>query len=161
MLRYLHRPVSLSVVGTDLPIWSQVATAGTIYQKDGQLFDLILKEPSISEASSDIESLPDPSKAPSFRLLWLEISPDRVILTMQETQKLSYRHFWATGVYGISRYWLHDELLKQPQEMYLRNYTRSLKLKGHPLPEQLWIDYELWAGQLQLGRYVLNLDIEH
>jgi hypothetical protein len=81
-------------------------------------------------------------------------------MTVQETQKLSYRHFWATGVYGISRYWLHDRPPQHPQEMQLRNYTRSLKLKGHPFPEQLWIDYELWAGQLQLGRYVLNLDIE-
>ncbi|PSB05179.1 hypothetical protein [Merismopedia glauca] len=157
MLRHLRRPVSLSVVGTDLPIWSQVATAAMIYQKDGQLFDLVLKEPSISEATSDSALYKDTS----FRLLWLEISPDRVIMTMQETQKLSYRHFWATGVYGISRYWLHDEPPKQPQGMQLRNYTRSLKLKGHPLPEQLSIDYELWAGQLQLGRYILNLDIEY
>jgi hypothetical protein len=161
MLRCLHRPVSLSIVGTDLPIWSQIATAGTIYQKDAQQFDLILKEPIIPEATAEVNQKRGLGEYNSFRLLWLEISADRATLTMQETQKLSYRHFWATGVYGVSRYWLHDELPKQPQAIYLRNYTRSFKLKGYPLPERLSIDYELWAGQLQLGRYVLNLDIEY
>jgi hypothetical protein len=161
MLRCLHRPVSLSVVGTDLPIWSQIATAGTIYQKDARQFDLILKEPTIPEATSKVNQKPNLGEYDSFRLLWLEISPDRAIMTVQDTQKVSYRHFWATGVYGVSRYWLYDELPKHPQEIYLRNYTRSFQLKGHPLPEYLSIDYELWAGQLQLGRYVLNLDIEY
>lgn len=157
MLRHINRPVSLSVVGTDLPIWSQVATAASIYQKDGQLFHLVLKEPSVPQSNSeDNLALPFP-----FRLIWLEISPSRAIMTMQESQKLSYRHFWAAGVYGISRYRLHEDPCQQPQEFKLRNYTRSLNLQGYPLPEHLSIDYELWTGQLQLGRYVLDLKIEH
>ena len=43
--------------------------------------------------------------------------------------------------------------------MRLRNYTRQLEFSGGSLPEHLRLDYELWSGQLSLGRYVLNLEV--
>jgi hypothetical protein len=91
----------------------------------------------------------------------MEISPYRVIMTMQGNGKLSYRHFWEKGVYGVNRYWLQSDSLQGHEGFRLRNYTRSLKLEGRPLPQHLRLEYELWAEQVQLGRYVLNLDIHH
>jgi hypothetical protein len=93
--------------------------------------------------------------------LWLEISPYRVIMTMQGNGKSSYRHFWEQGVYGLSRYWLQDERVSSYDQLRLRNFTRSLELAANPLPEHLRVEYELWTNQLCLGRYVLNLEIQH
>jgi hypothetical protein len=45
--------------------------------------------------------------------------------------------------------------------MRLRNFTRSLTLTGRPLPEHLRVEYELWSAKVQLGHYILNLEIHH
>jgi hypothetical protein len=82
-------------------------------------------------------------------------------MTMQGNTQISYRHFWEKGVYGISRYWLSLESLQPYQPICLRNFTTELKLTGKILPENLRIDYELWSQKLQLGRYILNLEIHH
>jgi hypothetical protein len=172
-MRTHHRkPVCLSFVSTDLPIWSVVETAATLYQKDQERFHLLLTEPMIPDQVVAVDTAdPSPwaSGSPSQeilpataapRLLWLEISPYRVIMTMQGNGRFSYRHFWEQGVYGVSRYWLQSDLLSGSGQMRLRNFTRSLKLEGRDLPHRLRIEYELWSEKVQLGAYVLNLDIE-
>ncbi|MEP0817104.1 hypothetical protein [Trichocoleus sp. FACHB-262] len=160
-------------MSTDLPIWSVVDTAATLYQKDQERFHLLLTEPTLQDREGHLEALDAGTTGvgisdqetlaatPAPRLLWLEISPYRVIMTMQGNGRFSYRHFWEQGVYGLSRYWLQSDLLSSSGQMRLRNFTRSLKLEGQALPHHLRIEYELWSEKVQLGAYVLNLDIEH
>ncbi|MGJ5672159.1 MAG: hypothetical protein ACR9NN_00800 [Nostochopsis sp.] len=154
MLTHHRKPVCLSLISTDLPLWSVVETAATLYQKDRDRFHLLLTAPTVT---NNKEAL-NPS---SPRVLWLEISPYRVTMTMQGNAQLSYRHFWERGVYGITRYWLPTESLQPHQPIRLRNFTRNLTLSGHPLPEHLRLEYELWAEKVQLGCYILNLEIHH
>ncbi|MBW4456557.1 MAG: hypothetical protein KME55_29870 [Nostoc indistinguendum CM1-VF10] len=170
MLTHHRKPVCLSLISTDLPIWSVVETAATLYQKDTDRFHLLLTAPpliscEVGSLVSPEETLPQSKSkthAPnSPRILWLEISPYRVIMTMQGNAQVSYRHFWEQGVYGISRYWLPTESLQPNNPIRLRNFTSSLTLNGHPLPEHLRLEYELWAEKVQLGCYILNLEIKH
>ena len=156
MLTHHRKPVCLSLVSTDLPIWSVLETSATLYQKDRERFHLLLTEPTIKE-----QEFSYPSSGTSARLLWLEISPSRVIMTMQGNGKLSYRHFWEKGIYGMSRYWLQGESSPGQSQMRLRNYTINLTLEGKVLPEHLRVEYELWSEKVQLGRYILNLEIHH
>lgn len=163
MLTHHRKPIFLSLLSTDLPILSVVETAATLYQKDNDRFHLLLTEPAIQERSIDVAAL-DPVAQPQEnppRLLWLEISPYRVIMTMQGNGKYSYRHFWEQGVYGLSRYWLQSDNLTNNGQIRLRNFTRSLQMKGNPLPQYLRVEYELWSEKLQLGRYVLSLEVHH
>jgi len=167
MLTHHRKPVSLSLVSTDLPLWSVVETAGTLYQKDRDRFHLLLHEPAIidrqfsdcSDESAEPVTILPPTTKP--RLLWLEVSPYRVIMTMQGNGKYSYRHCWERGMYGLSRYWLQGESLATPEQLRLRNFTRNLTLTGKPEPEHLRLEYELWSEKVQLGRYILNLEIHH
>ncbi len=169
MLTHRHRPVSLSLLSFDLPVWSTIETAATLYQKDEQRFHLLLTEPVIKEASLGEDALNDAAVTPfgftsateTPRLLWFEISPYRVIMTMQGNGRFSYRHLWGPGIFGLSRYWLQHPKLKDVEQIRLRNYTRSLTVSGEPLPEHLRLEYELWANKLHLGHYVLNLEIQH
>ncbi|UKO98095.1 hypothetical protein [Nostoc sp. UHCC 0870] len=170
MLTHHRKPVCLSLISTDLPFWSVVETAGTLYQKDTDRFHLLLTAPplitcelAIPETTEDILA-PRKSKAytpPSPRVLWLEISPYRIIMTMQGNEQVSYRHFWEQGVYGVSRYWLPTESVQPNHPIRLRNFTNNLTLSGKPLPEHLRVEYELWAENVQLGQYILNLEIQH
>src|SRR5690348_6772830 len=118
MLTYHRKPVCLSLISTDLPFWSVVETSGTLYQKDSDRFHLLLTAPplitcELANSPSSEDALPPKNSsayAPSSpRVLWLEISPYRVIMTMQGNGQVSYRHFWEQGVYGVSRYWLPTE----------------------------------------------------
>lgn len=163
MLTHHRRPVCLSFVSTDLPIWSTIETAATLYQKDQERFHLLLSEPVSTEWGTELTTLSHTQQAKHepFRLLWLEISPYRVSMTMQRQGRLSYRHIWEQGVYGISRYWLHSDSAIGHESFHLRNYTRSLKLEGRPLPHSLRVEYELWSERVQLGRYILTLEIHH
>lgn len=163
MLTHHRKPVSLSLVSTDMPIWSVVETAATIYQKDRERYHLLLNEPAIYEKipspnTPEIATLPTAAKT---RLLWLEFSPYRVIMTMQGNGLFSYRHLWERGMYGLSRYWLLCDSFGKNNQIRLRNFTRNLILAGKPLPELLRLDYELWAEKIQLGRYILNLEIHY
>ncbi|MEA5575066.1 hypothetical protein [Anabaena sp. UHCC 0451] len=170
MLTHHRRPVCLSIISTDLPVWSVVETAGTLYQKDTDRFHLLLTAPPL--ISCEIGNLissedPFPQTQKNFdtptspRILWLEISPYRVIMTMQGNTQVSYRHFWEQGVYGVSRYWLPNESLQPHKPIRLRNYTNSLHLSGKGFPEHLRLEYELWSEKVQLGRYILNLEIDN
>jgi hypothetical protein len=80
---------------------------------------------------------------------------------MQGNTQVSYRHFWEAGIYGISRYWLPVESLQPQAPLRLRNFTKILTLSGYPLPEHLRLEYELWSEKVQLGSYILNLEIHH
>lgn len=169
MLTHSRVPVCLSLTAFDLPLWSVLETDATIYQREGDRFHVLLTEPLIQEfVPSDEPSDPPAPYPPTLiatpttpRLLWFEISPYRVIMTMQGNGALSYRHFWEQGVYGLSRFWLQDQTSAISEQLKLRNFTRNLKLMGQPVPHHLRIEYELWSNQLQLGRYVLNLEIKH
>ena len=159
MLTHHRKPVSLSLISVDLPIRSLIETSATLYQKDRQRFHLLLSAPGLNDWEPLSEKLPA-TVAPS-RLLWLEISPYRTIMTVQGNGKLSYRHLWENRMYGLSRYWLENESLNGFSQMRLRNFTRSLTLTGSPLPDYLRLEYELWSDKLQFGRYVLDLQIHH
>ncbi len=170
MLTHHRKPVCLSLISTDLPVWSVVETAGTLYQKDTNRFHLLLTAPPLiscemASSLSPEDKVPEQTSkvfAPSSpRILWLEISPYRVIMTMQGNGQVSYRHFWEQGVYGISRYWLPTESLQPSDPIRLRNFTKVMTLTGNPLPEHLRVEYELWAEKVQLGCYILNLEIQH
>jgi hypothetical protein len=161
-----HRTVCLSLTSFDLPVWSILETHATLYQKDEDRFHLLLTEPLVQDVQPFSQhiaawetALNGNSQTP--RLLWLEISPYRVTMTMQGNGKFSYRHFWEQGVYGVSRYWLQPERLTTHEQIRLRNYTRSLVLRRGTLPEHLRIEYELWSDKVQVGQYVMNLEIRH
>ncbi|BAM54796.1 hypothetical protein NON20_20605 [Synechocystis sp. B12] len=155
MLTHHRRPVCLSLISTDLPILSTLETAATLYQKDLHRFHLLLHQEQEQVPNGDQQVLP------SSQLLWLELSPRRIVLTRQGNSQFSYRHFWEQGVYGISRYWLNEQERHLSDSFQLRNYTRDITLQGSPLPEFLRVEYELWAAQECLGHYVLHLEIYH
>ena len=155
MLAHHRRPVSLCLLSTDLPILSTLETAATLYQKDRHRFHLLLNQPLV--ALPEIETLKPKNK--QNKLIWLEISANRVIMTMQGQGRFSYRHFWEQGVFGVSRYWLNAESSQPGDAFRVRNYTRSLKLEGNNFPEYLRLEYELWSDKLILGHYVLHLQV--
>ncbi len=159
MLTHHRRLVSLSIVSTDLPVWSDVQAIATIYQRDQERFHLLLTEPKVEISQESDRASNQTDLLPTPRLLWLEISPYRITMTMQGDGNLSYRHHWERGVYGISRYWLQGDL-GQGSQLQLRNFTRQLTLSGQPLPKSLHLEYELWSDTTQLGSYVLNLEIQ-
>ena len=163
MLAHHRRPICLSLISTDLPIWYNFETAATLYQKDQERFHLLLSNPNLTplETPSLPASQGSPQTTTQSTLLWLEISPYRVIMTMQGNSQIGYRHFWEEGVHGISRYWLHSQVVQENGAIRLRNFTRSLQLIGNSLPESLRLEYELWSDKVPLGNYVLNLDIHH
>ncbi|WP_013321660.1 hypothetical protein [Gloeothece verrucosa] len=157
MLTHHRRPVNLSLMSVDLPILSSVETSATLYQKDSNWFHVLLNESEIPRSIAEFE--PSPIHPGENQLLWLEISPYRVIMTMQGKGKFAYRHYWEQGIYGVSRYWLNGDDPKETDSFRLRNFTRSLQLKGGSLPEYLRVEYELWSYQVRLGHYVLHLEI--
>jgi len=162
MLTQHHRPVSLSLAAFDLPLWSIVETNATLYQREPERFHLLLTEPLVQSSTAETtEALGSESdRVLTPRLLWLEISPYRVIMTMQGNGKFSYRHFWERGVYGLSRYWLQETTMIENRQIRMRNFTRSLELKGKKLPSHLRVEYELWSSDLQIGHYVMNVEID-
>ena len=155
MLSHHRKPVSLSWISTDLPVWSTIKTVATLEQKDLERFTLLLTEPPIPKEQPSQTSIAENSP-----LLWIEISPYRVTLTRQAKNQLNYRHFWELGVYGVSRYWLNNDSLPDNQPLHFRNFTRCLLLIGRPVPQKLRVEYELWSGE-RLGKYVLNLKIHN
>jgi hypothetical protein len=157
MLTHYRLPVCLSLISTDLPILSTIETAAILYQQERGRFHLLLNQSPEVVGGSNLEGMkPNPSP-----LLWLEISANRIILTLQGQGQFSYRHFWEKGVYGISRYWLNGGEQDLSDAFRLRNFTRDLTLRGDRLPEFLRVEYELWSAQLCLGHYVLHLELYH
>lgn len=151
MLADRSNNVYLSFISTDLPLWNIIEGNASLYQKDFNKFHLLLEQDNLP---------PSPSTSSTKGLLWLEVSPSRVVLTMQSNGKSSYRHFWERGVYGISRYWFNADLPENSSSFRLRNFTRFLQFDCDPFPKTVQINYELWSSQLKLGSYVLHLDID-
>ena len=153
------KTVYLSFISTDLPLWNIIEAKASLYQKEQDKFHLLLNQQNLPDSldSRDREEDSNSQKG----LLWLEISPYRVMMTMQSNSRLSYRHFWERGVYGISRYWLNSNTSEQISSFRLRNYTRFLKLDCNPFPKSLQVEYELWSAKLRLGSYMLHLDINN
>lgn len=163
MLTQLRRPVCLSLSSADTAFISEIETVGTLYQKDCDRYHLVLTEPLVTE-NHELFPFTVPSHTtavPTPRLLWIEFSPYRVALTMQGNGQYSFRHAFEPGVYGTSRFWLQDDHLDLGAQMRLRNFTRFLHLKGNPLPRFLILEYELWAANLRLGEYRLDLEVHH
>jgi hypothetical protein len=162
MLAHHRLPVCLSFLSVDLPIWSNLETAATLYQKDTERFHLLLTEEiPPHEGEETALELPNQANSGKNRLIWLELSPYRVIMTMQGNGTVGYRHFWEKGIYGMSRYWLQENGLQEQNCLRLRNFTYNLQLKGRSLPESLRVEYELWSETLHLGSYVLHLELHH
>lgn len=159
MLTHHRTTVCLSLMALDLPLWSVVEASATLYEKDAECYHLLLPDVSLSEGLSEATGDGSAPSPPPSRFLWLELSPYRVTLTMQTHGKLSYRHYWERGVFGLSRFWLQSDNLVECDQLKLRNYTRNLDLATDPLPCHLRVEYELWANKLNLGHYILNLDI--
>lgn len=156
-----HRSVSLSFISTDLPIFNTLETVATLYERENRKFHLVLKEIDLcSKGLTHNNFLPTDEKADKHKnLLWLEISPYRIIMTKQSKEGLNYRYFWEQGVYGINRYWLNESSLEENYQFRLRNFTRQLTVKGNSIPKSIRIDYELWSDRLNLGHYVLHLEL--
>ncbi len=164
MLTQLRCPIRLTFSSTDLLLTAETETVGTLYPKEDERFHLVMTEPLVIE-STEVLAIPDTAIAtpnvPTPRLLWLDFSPYRVSMTMQGNGQFSYRHLFEPGVFGLSRYWLQDGTIDCDRQFRLRNFTRSLCVKGNPLPIFLLLNYELWAGDLLLGEYNLTLEIQH
>lgn len=161
MLVNRQQNVYLSFISMDLPLWNIIETTASLYQQDGDRFRLLLDRQNLPY--SDFDKAKTKSKGNSNRpegIFWLEISPYRVILTMQSNQRSSYRHFWEKGVYGVSRYCLNGKPPEKGNSIRLRNYTRKLMLNAEPYPTNLQIEYELWSAKLKLGSYILCVDID-
>jgi len=166
MLTHHRKQVCLFLMAYDMPLWSVVETDATLYQKDTQRFHILLTEPVVQDFQDSCPlQVPGLEVPQTPRLLWFEISPSQLVMTMQGNGLFSYRHFWERGFYGLSRYWLQNDLLSNAQ-IALRNYTRLLELEcqtiAHEiLPCHVRVEYELWSEKVQLGHYVLNLEIQH
>ena len=156
MLVNRYQTVHLSFISTDLPIWNMIQAKATLYQKDEERFHLLLNQQKLPHS---IIPMSDQDQSEQG-LFWLEISPYRVMMTMQSNSKLSYRHFWEQGIYGVSRYCLNTEPDQPTQSLRFRNFTRYLKVDGHPFPRNVRIEYEMWSAKVHLGSYILYLNIE-
>ncbi|GAB1542892.1 hypothetical protein NUACC21_55660 [Scytonema sp. NUACC21] len=158
MLTHYHKPLCLSLISVDLPVESVIETAATLYKKDRNRFHILLTAPPVNFPYQEQNKTDSPNNPQQW---WLEITPEQVIMTLQGNGRLSYRHFWQQGAYGRSRYWLPNEMSQNKEPIRLHNFTRHLMLKGDAYPEHLRVEYELWAGEVQLGSYILNLEIRH
>jgi hypothetical protein len=98
MLAHHRRPVSFCLLSTDLPILSTLDTSATLYQKDRHRFHLLLNQPPV--ALAEIETLKPENK--QNKLIWLEVSANRVVMTMPGKIRLSSflgaRGFWCQSL---------------------------------------------------------------
>jgi len=156
MLVNRYQTVYLSFISTDLPVWDVIKAKASLYQRDRDRFHLLLNQ-------QDLPHSFDPHNEESSRqgLFWLEITPYRVMMTMQSNHKLSYRHYWERGIYGVSRYCLNTKPDSPSKSLRFSNFTRYLKVEQDTFPKNVRIEYEMWSQQVQLGSYILHLDIEN
>lgn len=157
MLIKRDRAVRLSFISTDLPVWNIIEATASLYQKDLEKFHLLLDGQNLPVSVSQGDR-----NRSSKGLFWLEITPYRVILTMQSNNNLSYRHFWEKGIYGVSRYSLNNSVDEPSKSLSFSNFTRCLKVERDidNCPTSLRIDYEMWSEENRLGSYVLHLEID-
>ena len=156
MLANRHQTVQLSFISTDLPFWNRIEAQASMFQKDDERFHLLLNQQNLPQ-STLAEAKPNQIQQGIF---WLDISPYQVIMTMQSNSRLSYRHFWERGIYGVSRYCLNSASDLPSQSLVLRNFTRSLEVNNNPFPRLVRIEYEVWSAKLHLGSYIMHLEID-
>ncbi len=156
MLVNRYQTVHLSFISTDLPIWKVIEAQATIYQKDEERFHLLLNQQKLPHSIIPTSDQDNSEQG----LFWWDISPYRVMMTMQSNGKLSYRHFWEQGIYGVTRYCLNTDPDQPSQSLRFRNFTRYLKVDTNPFPRNIRIEYEMWSAKVHLGSYILHLDIE-
>jgi len=154
MLINRHQTVYLSFISTDFPVWNVIEATASLYQKDRDRFHLLLNQQNLPHSVS-----PNNQEKCDQGLFWLEITPHRVMLTMQSNNRLSYRHFWEKGIYGISRYCLNTNPDEPSKSLRFRNFTRHLKVEQDTYPTSVRIEYEMWSEKAQLGSYILHLDV--
>ena len=154
MLINRHQTVYLSFISTDLPVWNVIEATASLYQKDRDRFHLLLNQQNLPHSVS-----PNNQKKCDRGLFWLEITPYKVMLTMQSNNRLSYRHFWEKGIYGISRYCLNTNPDEPNKSLRFRNFTRYLKVEQDTYPTSVRIEYEMWSEKAQIGSYILHLDV--
>jgi len=154
MLINRHQTVYLSFISTDFPVWNVIEATASLYQKDRDRFHLLLNQQNLPHSVS-----PNNQEKCDRGLFWLEITPHRVMLTMQSNNRLSYRHFWEKGIYGISRYCLNTNPDEPSKSLRFRNFTRHLKVEQDTYPTSVRIEYEMWSEKAQLGSYILHLDV--
>ncbi|MEL7409373.1 MAG: hypothetical protein AAFN00_20905, partial [Cyanobacteria bacterium J06558_2] len=143
MLVNRHRTVYFSLISTDLPIWNVIEAKASLYQKDHERFHLLLEQQSLPHSF-----ISGNSQQPATQgLFWWEISPYRIMMTMQSNGKLSYRHFWERGVYGVSRYCLNSDPEQPSKSIRFRNFTRYIKVEGDSCPQNIRLEYELWLAK--------------
>jgi len=115
MLTHQRKPVCLSLISTDLPIWSVVKPLQHCIKKDSERFHLLLTEPpgaAMGKLYTDCHP----------RLLWLEISlSGNYDHAGERSGELS--SLLGAGIYGLSRYWLGSESLQGKEQIRLRNFT--------------------------------------
>ena len=156
MLVNRYQTVYLSFISTDLPLWDVIKAKASLYQRDRDRFHLLLDR-------QDLPLSVDPhdQEESSQGLFWLEITPYRVMMTMQGNNRFSYRHYWEKGIYGASRYCLNTDSDRPGKSLRFRNFTRYLRVEQDTFPKNVRIEYEMWSQQVQLGTYILHLDIEN
>ena len=157
MLINRDRAVYLSFMSMDFPVWNIIEATASLYQKDRERFHLLLEQQNLPISTSE----GDRHKF-NHGLFWIEISPYRVILTMQGNNNLSYRHFWEKGIYGVSRYCSNNNVDEPSKSLRFSNFTRYLKVEQDVdnFPKSVRIEYEMWSEKDRLGSYFLHLDID-
>lgn len=158
-----HRSVSLSYISTNLEILVHLDGIATLYPRDNDKFHVVLNNVEFGKVLDSVgrDFATNNNSQNSRNLLWLEISPYRVIMTQQNRDGVNYRHFWERGIYGKSRYWINGDYDGNNRQncLHLRNFTRSLTLVNKSNSKSLRIEYELWSNHLNLGNYILHLEI--
>ena len=156
MLVNRSQTVSLSFISTDLPIRKTIIAEASMFQTDSESFHLSLNQHDLPHSVIPAGNQPESQQG----MVWLNISPYRLVMTMQSNGQLSYRHFWERGIYGVSRYCLNTDLKQSSQSFFCRNFTRYFWVENNPYPKSVRIEYELWALELCLGSYLMHLEID-
>ncbi|MEN9205177.1 MAG: hypothetical protein Q6J68_03890 [Thermostichales cyanobacterium SZTDM-1c_bins_54] len=143
MLSRRSAPVALCWSALDLAWDASAAGVATIYDRGAQQFHVLLHEESVNQGGS--------------RLLWLEVLPDRLTLTMQGDGQSHFRHLLRPGATGSSHFWVGE------QRLDVANFTRSLLIDypspARRLPCRVEVVYELWLAHQRLGVYQLDARI--
>jgi len=81
-------------------------------------------------------------------------------MTMRYNGQVSYRHFWEKGFTVLAVIGWEMSHCMARIRYASRNFTRRLTLVNHTTGAS-GVEYELWTENVQLGRYILNVEINH
>ncbi|MEO1131767.1 MAG: hypothetical protein AAFX40_03570 [Cyanobacteria bacterium J06639_1] len=153
MLVRLKAPVTLSWSNDSTVLHSLEAAAGTLYRRRPGHFNLVLAEPAVN------------THATTPRLLWLNIAPQGLTITMQGDGACSYRHALKLHQASTSTYWLQGM-----GKLQFCNYTSDLVVQYRampqssdrllPVPINVRAQYKLRTGKDQFSHYCIDLAID-